>query len=227
MRYSRRVKQLLKPLLDRHADLAIADTWLVLTPVTHLFRGIVLDRTSTPGRLNPQWAMVHLFSLREHVPLDWGGYIFDRASSAPRDLWQRSDAEISAILCRCIEELALPYLRAMTLEKYVDFRLKDIDKRLLSRPGENLTVQIALGNFEAARTICDANLPRWSTPMPNLDDGMREACARMCDLSALLAADDRKAMAALLRQWEATTAKRLKIEEFWRWEPLPFELERA
>jgi hypothetical protein len=226
MNHSRRIRQLLKPLLNRHADLAMAGGWLILTPVHHLFRGMILDRTSTPGHLRPQWAMVHLFSLRGHIPLDWGDYLFDQAHPLPNDIWQRSQAEISAILCQRIEESTLPHLRAMTLED-VDLRLQDTDKRLILRPGQNLIVQIALGNFDAARAICSDNLARWSTPKPYWDDGMRKACARMCDLSALLTADDRKAMAALLQEWEATTVKQLKIEEIWRWTPLPFELDGA
>lgn len=81
-------------------------------------------------------------------------------------------------------------------------------------------VDVARGDLDGAKEIC-AKLragTMWSDP------DFREELSRVLDeLCPLLAANDRVGLARQLREWEAYTARNLKIESIW--EPTPFPLE--
>jgi hypothetical protein len=66
------VKRLVKPLLERHADLALVGYWIFVKPVHHFARGILIGPTPYPKSFSLRWAVMHLFEPRRSFPLDWG-----------------------------------------------------------------------------------------------------------------------------------------------------------
>jgi hypothetical protein len=215
----RKAKRVLSPLLERHNDLAIVGPWLMLKPVRHLLRGVVIDRTGEASRFMPRWAVMSLCEPRATFPISWGGMI------KRKGLWEWESQTLQSDLITAIEEQALPPLRAIrSLDDFFAFAssretfpLRPFDLFLLLRVG----VDIARGDLSSARAACDelkTGRTRWSSP------DLREEFDRVTGtLCPLLAADDRPAMAHLLHEWEAYTVEKLKIGHIY--EPTPFPLE--
>lgn len=112
----RQVKRVLSPLLERHNDLAIVGPWLMLKPVRHVLRGVVIDRRGEASRFMPRWAAMSLCEPRTTFPISWGGMI--RGSSG----WYWSNPTLQDDLIKAIEEQALPPLRAIrTLDDFFAF----------------------------------------------------------------------------------------------------------
>ena len=110
------------------------------------------------------------------------------------------------------------------LEKYVSFLEKHPDFGWNKRPLQKLIVDIAMGDFDAARAICRDVISRYT---PETFPGDAEDKAHFADLKklcAMLASDDRKGMATMLHAFEAETVKNLKLEHLWQPTPFPFEL---
>ena len=97
--------------------------------------------------------------------------------------------------------------------------------KLFEWPHCKIIVDVALGDLEAARAICEKNIQRWSnwSDDPDLDEDGKAKFRRLRELCAKLAEDDRAGLARLLHEWEAYTVKNFKIEHLW--EPTPFPLE--
>jgi hypothetical protein len=219
------VKTLVQPLLTRHADLALVGRWLFLKPIHHFARAILIDRTLGPEHFNPRWAVVHLFEWRRFFMLDWGELLYNETSTRP-GLWKISDSDIDLALCREIEARALPALRALdSLDKYIDFVSRHYFRhKLFEWPKVRIIVEVALGDLDAARTTMDMQLANWSADHPAYDQEDRDELERIRALCVRLAADDRAGMASLLHEWEAATAKNLKIGHLWQSTPFPLEL---
>jgi hypothetical protein len=61
MATARDVKKLLEPLLARHRDLEIVGRELIVKPVRHVLRAVLIDRTSSADTISPRWYVHHLF----------------------------------------------------------------------------------------------------------------------------------------------------------------------
>lgn len=48
------VKKLVRPLLERHADLALVGRWIYVKPVHHFARAVLIDRMLNPDKFRPQ-----------------------------------------------------------------------------------------------------------------------------------------------------------------------------
>jgi hypothetical protein len=122
--------------------------------------------------------------------------------------------------------LALPSLRAMdSLQKFVAFVSQHYFRHhMFDWPDVRITVEVALGDLDAAKKTRDENLAFWSTDHPGVDADGREKYRRMRELCARIDADDRGGLAELLHEWEAATVKNLNIEKLWQ--PTPFPLEQ-
>ena len=218
------VKKIVQPLLARHTDLALVGRWIYVKPVHHFARAVLIDRMLNPEKFRPQWAVVHLFQARKSFPLNWGEWLYNESSPTPGS-WKITDANISQALIDQIERRALPQLRAIkTLDDYLAFVSQHMFRhKLFDWPQCKVIVDVALGDLEAARSICKKNLPRWSVDRPNYDEDDKAENRRLRDLCARLADDDRAGLARLLHEWEAYTVKNFKIEHLW--EPTPFPLE--
>jgi len=222
------VKALVRPFVERHSDLALVGRWIFVRPVHHFARAILIDRTSDPEQFNPRYATIHLFEWRSSFSLSWGDYLYDERSSRPT-IWRIKAPDVESSLFEQIETKALPMLRAMTT---LDDYLRYVDQnyfrhQLFDWPECRIIVEVALGDLSAARKTSEAHRALWSDVVKRADDDGRQEFERVLQLSALLAADDRKGLAALLHEWEAATVKNLKIEHLWEPTPFPLELQAS
>lgn len=216
------IKRLVKPLLQRHGELALIGRWIILKPVHHVVRGIVIDSTWEAKRFRPTWAVVDLVEPLESFPLNWG----QQFAHPTHKSWKWDDPTIQEALVEALEQEVLPLLRPIeTLDDFVGFatderfRLSGFDAFLLRK----VVVDVARGDLESARSICTklaTGRTMWSGPR------MREEFDRVMQrLCPLLAADDRTGLVWLLREWEAYSVKNLELEVVW--EPTPFPLEQV
>jgi hypothetical protein len=217
------VKKMVRPLLERHPDLALVGRRIYLTPVHHFARAVVVGRTSSAKHFDPCWAVVHLFEVCRSFPLSWGGLLSDPHQG---HWWsEENDRGVAGALVRAIEEQALPWLRTMsTLDLYLAFVSQNQFRHHLYDKGDSEIVYlVACGHLAAARAICEKHLESWSIDKPHYDEDDKAKFRRLRELCALLESDDRLGLARLLHEWEAETVKNFKIEHLW--EPTPFPLE--
>ncbi len=215
------IRRELTPLLERHPDLALVGRYIVVKPVTHVLRAVLIDRTGIADAFNPRWFAMHLFELTTWAHLTWGELLFRKSHGN----WKWSKPDAVPILCEEIETNALPQLRAMTsLHTYLNFVSQNKARHLLfDQPHHQMIMDVALGDFTAARLRCADPIARWLLETDGWDSDGKDKLGRAQQLCRLLAADDRAGMAALLHAWEAQTVRNLKIEHLW--EPTPFPLE--
>jgi len=218
------VKQLVKPLLERHPDLVLVGRWIFVRPIRHFARGILVGRMLDPAKFRPQWAAIHLFQWRRTFSLDWGEWLYNKSSALPGS-WDISEPKIATDLFREIEEEALPALRAMvTLDDYLSYVSQHYFRhKLYDWPQCRIIVETALGDLASARATGRANLALWSRTGPQFDEETLDQYQRLRELCALLETDDRPRLAQLLHGWEAATARNLKIERIWEATPFPLE----
>jgi hypothetical protein len=216
------IKKLIKPVIEGHSDLGFADGWIILKPVNHVARGISLDRTGQATRFKPKWSVTHLFDQVPVFPLTLGGELYNRQFK----LWIWNQPGLQEQLCGAIETEVLPLLREMdTLQKYVTFVEQHQDYGWNKRPLRRILVEIAMGNFDEARSICRDVISKFTPETFPGDAEDKAHFAELKKLCALLADDDRKGLAKMLHAWEAQTVKNLKLEKLWQPTPFPFELQ--
>lgn len=220
------VKKIVRPVLERHADLALVGRWIYLKPVHHFARAVLIGRTAYAEEFEPRWAVIHLFQARESFSLDWGEFLANERSRR-RGLWFMSDPDVELSLIEAIERQALPKLRAIqTLDDYLAFVSRHMFRhKLFDWPQCKIIVDVALGDLDAAQAICEEKMHRWSVDQPQHDEDSMAKYRRLRELCTRLGENDRAGLARLLHEWEAYTVKNFKIEHLW--EPSPFPLERA
>jgi hypothetical protein len=218
------IKKMVRPLLERHADLILVGRWIYLKPVHHFARAVLIDRTAYAEEFEPRWAVIHLFQAHASFTLDWGEFIANERSRR-RGLWFMSDPQVELALIEGIEQQALPRLRAIkTLDDYVTYVSQHFFRHKLFDWLEcKVIVDVALGNLDSARSICNAKMPAWSVDRLDYDEAARAEYRRVVELCTYLASDDRAGLARLLHEWAAHTVRNLKIGHLW--EPTPFPLE--
>lgn len=219
------VKNLVKPLLERHADLALVGRFIYVRPVQHFVRAILIGRTSSPDDFNPRWAVMHLFEARRFFALSWGDYLYNERSSRP-GLWKVSQPDLSEALAEQIEGKVLPILRGInSLDDYMKFVSQHYFRhQLFDWPQSKIIADVALGDLASAKAIAERNIERWSIDQPYYDEEDRQKYRRIRELCACLAEGDRAGLARLLHEWEGYTVNKLKIE--YLWQPTPFPIEQ-
>lgn len=226
MTTAEQVKKLVKPLLERHSDLALVGRWIFVMPVHHFARAILIDSMLDPEKFRPQWAVAHFFEPRKFFPLSWGEWLYNEASARPGS-WRITEPNIGADLIREIEARALPPLRAMnTLDDYLSFVSQHYFRHhLYDWPQCRIIVEVALGDLDAARATGETSLALWSQPQE--DEEVNRKYRRLRELYEAVVADDRSELARMLHEWEALTVRNLKIERLWQSTPFPLELQMA
>ena len=229
------VKRAVKPLLNGNPDLALVGRWLIVTPVHHVVRGIVIDRTSRADNFRPEWALMHLFDIHNTIFLNWGSSQHPPHLFYPEEgPWKWSSPQVEYALHALIERTALPKLRSIDS---IQSLLNELTERYGSRNNKELSpffpfirdpitkilFDVSLGNLDSARSICAKSINCRDEETYGRDDDDKAQLRRLKELCRLLAADDRAGMARLLHEWEAQTVRNLKIEHLW--EPTPFPLE--
>lgn len=219
------VRKALRPTMKRHADLLMRGRAIFLKPAHHFVRMISISGTSSPNHFEARWVVMHLFEVSTFVFFNWGESLWDRRWPPPT-IWWRIDDGVEASLIDAIETQALPRLRAMTT--FDDFLAhvagNTFGPHLYDWPTSRIILDVALGELDHARMICEKEIDYWLRGEPYHDDDTRAKYARLAELCRRLMADDRAGLIELLHAWEAQTVQALKIEAIW--EPTPFPIER-
>ena len=201
------VKQLVQPLMHRNPDLALVGRLVVIRPVHHILRGILIDRSLDPKSFVPNWSAVLLFEPNAHFHLFWGTRL--------RGRWDLGNSNLPIKLAQTIEQEALPVLRQIsTIDDFVRFA----DGAWVE--DEKPYIDVARGDLAAAQSMCDffASLNgHYGIRQQESEHVVRELCPR-------IAASDRQGLARLLHKYEAESVKRLKLEKLWQSTPFPIEL---
>lgn len=83
------VEKMVRPVLERHSDLALVGRYIFLKPIHHFARAILIGRTAYAEEFEPRWAVVHLFEVQSFFPLDWGELLANERTRR-RGLWLMS-----------------------------------------------------------------------------------------------------------------------------------------
>ena len=215
------VKQVVRPLLERNPDLALVGRLVLIKPVHHLLRGVYFARSLDPGTFTPTWLVVPMFRYGAHVVFNWGNRLYNR-SHGP---WDISNPATPHVMCDEIERHALPLIRPIqTPDDFAAFASEErfpvmyLDNFRIAK----VVVDIARGDFDAARAIC-AQFPQEHPAVPPTLYEDHDAILPV--LRPLLAANDRGGLARVLHKWEADSVKACKLDKFWEPTPFPFELQ--
>lgn len=214
------MKALAKPLLARNPDLVMIGRVVYIAPIRHVARFICLDNISGKDGFNPRAGVLHLFEYSDFLSLTHT----QSMGSPGKGLWLLTQPGIQSRFLDACENVVLPWLRAMeSIADYAAFsgRANFPDDSMDMFALRQISIDVALGNFEAARTIC-ADLASGKSPwrIPDFEEECRRILTELCPP---LQREDRPALAAVLRRWEAHSVKALKLEMFW--EPTPFPIE--
>ena len=222
MASARQIKSCLKPLLDSNCDLILTDRSVIVLPVRHVLRAVLIDQTRSADCFRPRWYIHHLFSPRLWPHISWGEEIY-RSNSVS---WSLSDTTAKSDLIHQIETVALPILRRIeTLDDY----LRTIMERwkwhhLINDDWTRLPVELAMGNLEEARKLCEGHVFTSSDPGSKEPDVWKAEAAGSKELCRLIRAGDVAGAIAKLHDFERRTAAALKIEKHWQETPFPVEL---
>lgn len=216
------VKPLVAPLLARNADLALVGRLVVIRPVHHVLRGILIDRLGEPDRFRPMWFAYPLFCAGPPVTyLTWCHWL----SLQVGRLWRHSDPNMAQELCDRVETMVLPTLRAITtIARFERFAQEHRDYGhkldwLLYRP----PLSVAQGDLEAAGQYCTEKIAPLQVVSFGRDEEDKAMLRQLKELCRRLSLDDRAGLAALLHEWEAAMVRNIKVAHLW--EPTPFPLE--
>jgi hypothetical protein len=221
-----KIKKIVQPLLDRHADLALVGRRLYVKPVHHFARAVFIDRTAYKDHSSPMLTAIHLFEARESFSISWSNRLIHKTDGRN---WIATEPDFERLLIDAIEQQALPRLFAMnTLDDYLAYVSQHyIRHQLFDWPHCKVILDVAMGDLDSARAIFKTNIAKWSADRPDHDDDDRAMFRRLRELHARLADNDRPGMALLLHQWELYSVNRFKIEHLWEPTPFPLELQAA
>lgn len=219
MKPAAELRKVVRPLLKRNPDLAFHRLSILVVPVRHLVRRVVIDRTGGPD-MRSVWCDVGCLCLPGEALGGRAHLLYPAGGDAS---WRLSDPHFAGKLFARIEPSVLDELRAIrTLDDYADFLHCGVPSPVFRREHlEYLVVAVARGDLRTAATICEAlgdgrsrfdssDLAAWAQPVIDRLYPLVQAC-------------DRAGLARVLREYEELTVKTNKLEDLW--EPTPFPLE--
>ena len=212
------VKTYLQPLIDDNDDLALVGRLLVVKPVTHVLRGVLIDRRSSAETIKPVWFTYHMFGPYPTYFLSWGDELSARN-------WRTDQLDIGQALCAEISNFVLPRLRPIvSLEDFLTtipatraWHLLSISSKLRS------LIDIATGDLDTARLLCRENICNRADPGPKEPDVTKGEAAGAKVLCKMLEENDIEGVIAQLHAWEKTNVKALKLTPYWQPSPFPIE----
>ena len=212
------LKRLVAPLLKQRGDLAFIDRMLIVRPVRHVLRAILLDRTGDRARFAVRPILMPIYH-PHFLNLSWGWPI-----SRP-DGWSYAIDQPDAqdFLIAELEQRALPRLAAVHDIMSLKAHCEAHENRHHFEFGPHLSTAAALGDFDDARRICRELKAKGSLEGPGGDAESTQYIEDRRVLCELICRDDRAAVIKLLHQREAATAARWGLADIW--EPSPFPLE--
>lgn len=214
--------RLLKPIAERHSDLFVWKRSLVIKPVHHFLRYVLLDNTSIDHGFISSWGVNECFSTSGHQHISYTLGLEGRA----QELRRLNVPESVQSVIDSIENRALPALREMS--KFDD-PMAFIEGPLFPlRPyGGYMDCSTALmeiggGHLDKARPRLEAIAAAAKIWRGSYLDA--EISPIVDDLKPLVDANDRKGVGALLLTWEERWIRKNKLERFWEPTPFPVEL---
>lgn len=217
----KQIKEIAAPLLASHSDLILHScgaAFLVLKPVHHLIRYVVIDRTSSADWFRMSWAAVSSFGRSRNFGLD----DYNRVIPArPVGSWKWSNPLIYDMFAKCIEEQALPKLRAVqTIDDYEAYYLSK-PRDMAPNTSFRSIFAIARGDFDAAASLIDVGPRARMVAALNAEhDGLGD---RLKARGSGISSDDKRLLVDMLHRWEAQTVRNLKLESVWEKTPFPVE----
>lgn len=225
MTASELIKRHLQPLLARHSDMEVIGRWLVMKPIRHVLRGIVILSRNHDTYFVPQWAVTHFCEPVGHFPLNWGDRIF---SDSP-GLWRWDDPAMPEYFIEQIERDILPLFRSIvTLDDMVAYlATKPIPHRDFEIDElRGVSLHAARGDLETARAkLDDLRHGRSLWCIPGFAEA--EVASVVEPLGPLLDRGDRAGIARQLAAWEAMRIAMLPKGFAKIWQPTPFPVEQA
>ena len=223
MTTKKQIKTLFDQLASRHDDLIVRGRFVVVAPLRHVLRAISIDRTSDADFPCFFWHVGHSsipFGGLGGISAEW----FPLPNEGPRR-W--SDPDFTDTVIDIIERRLLSMLRRVqTIDDIFHVegepRSYAYDGWLNHHEPYRIQLLAALGRFDEAIPIYD-KIKDWHLTMKN---GWRSEFERASRLGALVAANDRSAVAALLHQWEEEFATRNDLLPIYERTPFPFELQQ-
>ena len=221
---SRKIVRSASVLLQRNPDLVVCGRDIVVTPIRHFMRFVMMDGASNPDVFRPRWAMSHLFQRSRRRPTNYVGDI----SFPQYGLWRHSDPATPQLFAQEVERDALPFLRSVvSLADYVAFGDAAQDAHDFQWTTNHIEMRLcivraAMGDIDRALHDCErtaAGLTQWSRS-PDLKD---EVELVVQELLPRLRSGDRASIAQLLHSWEAFTVNANKLEHLWKPTPFPIE----
>ena len=216
------VKKYLRTLVDENDDLVLIGRLLVIKPIRHVLRAVLVDRVSWAEGMRPQWLVHHTFGPFPTYHIGWGHELRSR-------VWRTTDPDIAEALRADIRKAALPKLRSIkSLEDFVAAVPSTFSGHLWSiDPEVKSLIDIAMGDLESARVLCREHICGKPEPGPKEADVTRAEIAGGKRLCALLADDDHAGLIRTLHEWEEANVKALKLAPYWERTPFPVELKMS
>ncbi|GLS30521.1 hypothetical protein SAMN04488498_103166 [Mesorhizobium albiziae] len=217
------IKKHLMPLLAGHPDIAVVGRWIMMKPIRHVLRGIVILSREHDNYFAPEWAVTHFCEPVGFFPLNWGDIIHRETPG----LFYWNDPEAPAQFVKQIERDILPLFRSIeTLDDMVAYlRTKPIPHRDFEIDElRGVSLHAARGDLAAARAKLDDLRNRrslWCIP----GFAEKEVSSVVDALGPLLDAGDRAGIARQLAEWEAMRIAKLPKGMAKIWEPTPFPVE--
>jgi hypothetical protein len=215
------LKRHVAPILQRFPELEFIKRWLVLKPVRHVFRGILLDATLPKDEYRPQWFAIEMFgSVPSLSPMH--GFFLGRRGDGPFSILDPHDLDR---LAAEIERVALPRLRPIeSIDDFIEHaNLTEFSfSPVADYPLRYSVLETARGNFKSALGICERlKSGRSSWTDPGFENEYRPILEDLCPL---LQDDDRAGVARLLHGWEARNIATYRLGKMWEPTPFPFEV---
>jgi hypothetical protein len=212
------VKTYLQPLIDENDDLVLIGRLLVVKPVHHVLRAVLVERFSWAEGMRPQWLIHHMFGPHPSYHIGWGHELRAR-------VWNTTDPDTAEALRHEIQENALPILRSIvTLGDFVAAVPSTFSGHLWTKDPEGKSlIDIAMGDLDSARVMCQDKICNRPDPGLNEADVTKAEAAGAKALCRLLELNDVEGMVRTLHDWERRNVKMLKFEKFWQPTPFPIE----
>lgn len=220
-----RTIRLLGPLLESQPDLAFAQDRLFLKPVRNVLRFVFFQEYPKLGTFHAFWTVqllccpADLYELGGEI---WTGSHLPGSQEKPT-FFELAEDRQSEILCRGIEEEALPMLRSFDQAEKAARHFLEVEGPNTDDPQHRFWFQCILGRFDVASALQADHRASWlrEAATPWYED--KEWNDRLEAVCRLLERGLERQVATLLHEWEAITAKNFKIEHLWEPTPFPFE----
>lgn len=228
MTTARQVRQVVRPLLERHEDLTLATSHMLwLTPVTHVTRDIWIYPTRSALHFDLHWTLTPLFlpdvRATAHAGFCWDFIRRPFEPSEAAKAWCWDDPTMPEDLL-CGIEKTLRLLRTLdTLQACRSFTEAHMDYTWGKDFFENLVYDIALGNLNLARCWWQQVEASPALHASHHDEFWRTWALRIQSLGEPLMDDDRAALAAILHRLERENVAGTEAEAFWMPSPFPLE----